>query len=103
VLQRFLHFYALSFHDIARALLQAGPVAALYPSSTYVAERPAGLAEYAMAKAAGEVLCADMAANIPGFRAHMLRLPPLPTDQNPHLRGAGGAAALLLDGLRALR
>ena len=104
-LQRFLQFYAVAFEGISRHLLTAGvrSLAALYPSSVYVQERPSGLAEYAMAKAAGEVLCQDMAARLPGFRATILRLPPLATDQNPQLATTDAAAPHVLAGLLALQ
>ncbi len=104
-LQRYLRFYASSFHELARLLMQAGaaPLAALYPSSTYIDERPAGLVEYAMAKLAGELMCQDMTRTMPGFRATILRLPPLATDQNPQLQNTDDGATRLLAGLLALR
>ena len=102
--QRYLRFYATSFHDLARLLMQAGArnLAALYPSTVYVDARPPGLMEYAMAKAAGEVMCRDMIAAMPGFRATILRLPPLATDQNPQIPDMGDAAPRLLAGLRGM-
>jgi NAD(P)-dependent dehydrogenase (short-subunit alcohol dehydrogenase family) len=102
-LHRFLHFYATAFRDLVHALpCGERGLRALYPSSVFVAEPPPGLAEYAMAKAAGEILCRDMVARRQGFRAEILRLPPLATDQNPHLANIDSAVPLLLDGLRAL-
>ena len=99
-------FYLTGFHDTCQALMAAGAtrLAAYYPSSEFVAERPRGMLEYAMAKAAGEVLCQDMAASWKGFHAVVARLPPLATDQNPGLIGSGevpNTAAMLLPGLRA--
>ena len=39
------------------------------------------MTEYSMAKAAGEVLCADMNASMAPLRVVVKRLPRLPTDQ----------------------
>jgi len=81
-LQEFNAYYADGFFDLAQALLECCPggIDLFYPSSVYVEQRPAELTEYAMAKAAGEVLCTDLAA-LPGLRLRMRRLPRLPTDQ----------------------
>jgi len=52
-----------------------------YPSSTAIEERPRNLTEYAMAKAAGEVLCADIPRFDPGTHILVRRLPRVDTDQ----------------------
>jgi hypothetical protein len=39
------------------------------------------MTEYAMAKAAGEILCADINTTLPKARVTINRLPRLPTDQ----------------------
>ena len=52
-----------------------------YPSTIYLEERPKGMTEYAMAKAAGEVLCADIAKNYPNWEIAIPRLPRIATDQ----------------------
>ena len=82
-LERFLAFYAVGFHDLCRGLWAAGMTnaAIFYPSSTAVETRPVELTEYAMAKAAGETLCADIPRLLPGLSVYQLRLPRLPTDQ----------------------
>ena len=74
-------FYLQGFHDLAAYLATRGPLAANYPSTVYVDERPAGLTEYAMMKAAGEQMCRDMNEHIPNLRVLVSRLPRLPTDQ----------------------
>ena len=63
-------------------LQRAGrPVRVFLPSTVFIDERPRGMTEYAMAKAAGEILCADLS------RAHRRlvitapRLPRILTDQ----------------------
>jgi hypothetical protein len=62
-------------------------VSLFYPSSVYVAERPRGMLEYAMAKAAGETLCGEMNLAWPPLRVTMERLPRLPTDQTASVFG----------------
>ena len=83
MLRGFLACYVEGFHDLCVALLarQDTGLAAFYPSSTAVAERPRDTTEYAMAKAAGEILCADLAGQISGLRIHLVRLPRVATDQ----------------------
>jgi len=53
----------------------------LYPSSVSVTDRPQGMTEYTMAKAAGEVLSADMNTTLAPLHVTVRRLPRLPTDQ----------------------
>lgn len=82
-LERFQRFYLHGFLELCQALRDGGTtrLSCFYPSSTAIDERPAGLTEYAMAKAAGEILAADLGRLFPGYRAHQLRLPRLLTDQ----------------------
>ena len=86
VFAEFTRFYVDGFYDLCTALLsaagrRAGELRAYYPSSVFVDQRPAGMTEYAMAKAAGELLCQDMNVQLPGFNVSLSRLPRLPTDQ----------------------
>ena len=81
----FFRYYVTAFAELIALLLPSGADAKLnvfYPSSVAVVERPEEMTEYAMAKAAGEVLATDLAAA--DARLHMVidRLPRLPTDQN---------------------
>lgn len=75
--------YVQSFYDLFTALHSASSsgLKGFYPSSTFVEDRPTGMTEYAMAKAAGEILCADINATLPKARITVSRLPRLPTDQ----------------------
>ena len=57
------------------------PIRAFYPSSVFVEQRPRQMTEYAMAKSAGEILCADMNAHMRGVHVELDRLPRLLTDQ----------------------
>lgn len=84
--QRFeelMKFYVTAFYDLCRELRStfSSEISIFYPSSVYVDSRPKGMTEYAMAKAAGEVLCADIQRFETPGRILVRRLPRLPTDQ----------------------
>lgn len=96
----FRTYYVDAFYDLFMALRDGAPdgLAAFYPSSIAVEERPADMTEYTMAKAAGEVLCADIQSFVPGSRIVINRLPRLPTDQTATLlptESADPAAVML--------
>ena len=81
----FFQYYVLAFLNLTNLLLTPDSEAKLdvfYPSSVAVVERPEDMTEYAMAKAAGEVLATDLAAANPRLHLVMDRLGRLPTDQN---------------------
>ncbi len=84
-LDEFLAFYVHGFHRLCVAFAGARgtgtPLIAFYPSTTALDDRPAGMTEYAMAKAAGEQLCRDMNQIMPNMRIQISRLPRLATDQ----------------------
>jgi NAD(P)-dependent dehydrogenase (short-subunit alcohol dehydrogenase family) len=75
--------YVRSFYDLFMTLHAGAPdgLRGFYPSSVFVEERPEGMTEYAMAKAAGEILCADLNATLRQTRITVSRLQRLPTDQ----------------------
>jgi len=84
LLEEFLKFYVTGFYDLCAALRskrENGFFSAFYPSSIAVADRPRDMTEYAMAKAAGEVLCTDLHRFWPGIHIISVRLPRLLTDQ----------------------
>jgi hypothetical protein len=85
--QEFLTFYVTAFYDLCRELRSKfeQEMSIFYPSSVYIDARPEGMTEYAMAKAAGEVLCADMQSFESPGRILVRRLPRLPTDQTVSL------------------
>jgi len=60
--QEFLTFYVTAFYDLYRHLRSKfdEKITMFYPSSVYIDARPDGMTEYTMAKAAGEILCADI-------------------------------------------
>jgi NAD(P)-dependent dehydrogenase (short-subunit alcohol dehydrogenase family) len=80
--KEFLAVYVDGFWQLSRVLCARQPrLSMFYPSSVAVAERPRGMTEYSMAKAAGEVLCADMNVSLAPIRVTAIRLPRLSTDQ----------------------
>ena len=85
--QDFVSFYVTGFSDLCEALRARGAadMAVFYPSSVSLDDRPANMTEYTMAKAAGEVLCADMKSFGHWRNILVRRLPRLPTDQTATL------------------
>lgn len=83
VYQEFNDFYVKGFFELCESLEASakGDVSVFYPSSVAVVDRPAGMTEYAMAKAAGELLCEDITRYMKKVRVVVSRLPRLPTDQ----------------------
>jgi NADP-dependent 3-hydroxy acid dehydrogenase YdfG len=87
VFEDFLRFYVDGFYDLCvslKSLMDDEPGQTLrvyYPSSIAIEERPPGMTEYSMAKAAGELLCQDINVSLAGVNVSFTRLPRLPTDQ----------------------
>jgi hypothetical protein len=82
--QDFVQAYVTSFADVCEVLQARGGAAltAFYPSSSAVGnDRPRDMTEYAMAKAAGEVLCSELNRSPDAMRVIVRRLPRLLTDQ----------------------
>ena len=80
--------YATEFARLctwAEGLRSTSPVRIFYPSSTAVAERPRGMTEYSMAKAAAEVLIEDLNRRLRTVHIICERLPRLSTDQTAAL------------------
>lgn len=86
-LDEFLAFYVTGFSDLCHSLRLAigSDIPVFYPSSSAIDDRPANITEYTMAKAAGEILCADMQSYGKWKRILVTRLPRLPTDQTATL------------------
>jgi acyl dehydratase len=59
----------------------------VYPSSVFVSAVPAGFAEYAAAKAAGEIACQEAIQRYRKMKLFTPRLPKLMTDQTASMRG----------------
>jgi len=82
--REFLEFYIEGFYELCRYLegrVQSRKIRVYLPSSVFVSERPDGLTEYAMAKAAAEVLVEDMNKHSRKLTVVATRLPRLNTDQ----------------------
>jgi acyl dehydratase/NAD(P)-dependent dehydrogenase (short-subunit alcohol dehydrogenase family) len=89
----FVAYYVEGFYELCCFLTaRVRKLSVYYPSSVYVEKWPNGLLEYAMAKAAGELLCTNL-----GTQANMqitaTRLPPMATDQTTGLLPAETADA----------
>jgi len=83
-LQRYLAVYATGLARLVAYLAESRHGArlhVLYPSTVYVERRPKGMTEYAMAKAAGEILCAELMRHHRGLTIATPRLPRTLTDQ----------------------
>jgi NADP-dependent 3-hydroxy acid dehydrogenase YdfG len=84
--EEFITVYVDGFWQLTRALrARRTNIALFYPSSVFVNERPPGMTEYAMAKAAGESLCTDINSQLAPTHVTVTRLPRLPTDQTTSL------------------
>lgn len=80
----FVDIYVAGFERLARTLVERQPetpLHMLYPSSAFVEMRPRSMTEYAMAKAAGEILCVDLARRHRSLTISTPRLPRVLTDQ----------------------
>lgn len=95
-LEEFNDFYVHGFLRLVEAGVRRRPqgIAVFYPSTVYVQDRPEEMTEYAMSKAAGEVLCADIARYVRNVRVVTERLPRLPTDQTTSVIPVEGVGAL---------
>ncbi len=94
--QAFSAFYVAGFARAVEAAHRRRPegISVFFPSSVAVEERPAHMTEYAMAKAAGEILCADLDPPARNIRTTFRRLPRLLTDQTATLQSIATPPAL---------
>lgn len=82
--EEFAAFYIARFHALCLALEAAAAgrkVRVYFPSTVFVTERPKGMTEYAMTKAAAEVLIDDLNRTLRHVEIVCTRLPRLETDQ----------------------
>jgi NAD(P)-dependent dehydrogenase (short-subunit alcohol dehydrogenase family) len=97
-------FFVEGFWQVASALRkQPKGTVLFYPSTTFLEERPAGMAEYVMAKAAGELLCDEINRTMAPLRVVSRRLPPLATDQTAGLTGLAPAVETMLSVLSSVQ
>ena len=99
-LRVFLDYYVDAFFNVCTALPKrdAAKTAIFYPSTMALDAPTAGIAEYAMAKAAGETLVAQLNAFQPNLKIISRRLPRIATDQTATVgvASAGNALDVLL-------
>ena len=95
-LRTFLACYVDGFFDLCTALAHAGSdrLAVFYPSTVAIDEPVNGTAEYAMAKAAGEILAGHISRFMPNIEIVNRRLPRILTDQTATVGVASAANAL---------
>jgi len=83
LLETFRAYYVSGFRKTVDRVRRVSPTlrGVFYPSSVFVDDAPAGMAEYAAAKAEGERAAASLAEEPPGLVVTTPRLPRLETDQ----------------------
>lgn len=93
--QEFAHFYVEQLYRLCAHFERLERKATVFfPSSVAVSERPKGLTEYAMAKAAAELLIADINASFEHVSVKTARLPRMATDQTASLLPVDAASNL---------
>ncbi len=104
--QEFCEYYVDGFARLCAALRARSDrdVKLFYPSTTAIEERPAYMTEYVMAKAAGEILCADIGQYDRRTTVLVRRLPRVSTDQTTTIVrvAAENAIDLVLPFVRAM-
>lgn len=95
VFHKFCTFYCDAFVDLVEALdnRQERELFVFYPSTTALEDRPDGITEYAMAKAAGEILCEDISRWSKKVHIYVERLPRILTDQTATITAVESADA----------
>ena len=102
----FAGFYLERFYELCLWLEGGGrPVRVYLPSTVFVTERPRGMTEYAMAKAAAELLADDLNRTLRHVRIVHTRLPRLATDQTASITPLATAdnVGALLEVMQAMR
>ena len=82
--REFCDLYIGKFHELCvflEANVTIGKVVVCFPSTVFIEERPRGMAEYAMAKSAAEVLIQEINRTFKNLMVFCTRLPRLSTDQ----------------------
>ena len=104
----FADFYLQRFHDLClwlEATERTEPVKVYLPSTVFITERPRGMTEYAMVKAAAEVLADDLNRQLRHVQVVHTRLPRLATDQTASIQkvAVGSTVDVLLEVVRTMR
>lgn len=93
----FVDFYLQRFYDLCQWLERgprSKPVKVYLPSTVFITERPKGMTEYAMVKAAAEVLADDLNRSLRNVVVVHSRLPRLATDQTASILQAPASSNL---------
>ncbi len=103
----FCDFYIEKFYELCAFLemsLTTGRIKVYFPSTVAVEERPKGMAEYAMAKSAAELLIQEINRTFHKLTVSCTRLPRLSTDQTVTILkvSTGSNAATLLPLIRSM-
>jgi hypothetical protein len=95
-LRGFLNYYVDGFYNLCAALARngAGQIGIFYPSTGLIDEKAPNVAEYVMAKAAGEMLAKYVGAFQPNLHVISRRLPRTATDQAATIGVASAQDAL---------
>jgi acyl dehydratase/NAD(P)-dependent dehydrogenase (short-subunit alcohol dehydrogenase family) len=95
-LAAFLRYYADGFYQLCTTLARTGTgrLGVFYPSTVAVDAAASAVAEYAMAKAAGEILANYINAFLPNIQVITKRLPRILTDQTATIGVARAQDAL---------
>ncbi|WBA83052.1 SDR family NAD(P)-dependent oxidoreductase [Endozoicomonas sp. GU-1] len=101
--QCFSDYYVKGFVETVTPLLSKGLAHIFYPSTVMIDAMPLDMAEYSVAKAAGETVCRFLSKNNKGLRVSMPRLPKMTTDQTASLmkKDQLDPVPVMLDELRA--
>jgi acyl dehydratase len=92
----FLNYYVDGFYALCTALAQPRPnkLGIFYPSTVAIDEETSGVAEYVMAKAAGEIISNYVSKSLPNLHVVSRRLPRVMTDQTATIGVASAKDAL---------
>jgi len=93
----FCEFYLGTFYRMCEFLERLAckrTVKVFLPSTVFIADRPKGMTEYAMAKAAAEILAQELNRSFKRVRVHVERLPRMSTDQTLSILRVSTAPAL---------
>ncbi len=88
---KFINVYVKAFQLLCKSLSNGSQLNVFYPSSIAVEQRPPGLTEYSMAKAAAEILCHDLSESNENLHIKSVRLPRILTDQTATLTAVESA------------
>jgi NAD(P)-dependent dehydrogenase (short-subunit alcohol dehydrogenase family) len=97
IFDEFVGFYLQRFYELCRwldSVDRAKPMKVYLPSTVFITDRPKGMTEYAMAKAAAEVLADDLNRSLRNVTVVHSRLPRLATDQTASILKAPMASNL---------